>query len=99
MNDPTPRATAAVIALGAGPGHEKHGDKWRTRDFRVDMSHANMHEVHYFDPDWPDRDSETGHYHITHEIQRLKFVLERRLILDEARAVHLGDSTGNPGDG
>lgn len=84
--DPTPRATAAVIALGAGLGADKHGEAWRTRDDRIDASHANIHEVRYFSEDHTDYDEETGVLHIVHEIQRLKFILERRLIRDEERA-------------
>ena len=92
MTDPTPRATAAVIALGSGLGHDKHGDDWKQRDDdREDRSHAEIHKVHYYG-DYPDYDMESGVLHIVHEIQRLKFCLERRLIRDEARA----DSTGEP---
>ncbi len=116
MTDPTPRATAAVLHLVTGHGAAKHGDDWKTDSDRESMSHVETHKVHYFDPDWPDREVESGQLHLVHMIAGLNFVLERRLILDEERlqaakndsaggdaeenaTVHLGDSTGNPGDG
>ncbi len=86
MTDPTPRATAAVLALVTGPGADKRDpDEWKTRPDQEDMSHHEVHKVHYFSDDYPDYDAETGVLHLIHARARLDFVIERRLILDEER--------------
>ena len=95
MTDPTPRTTAAVLALVAGIGDDKHADTWRDRSDQVDMSHFEVHKVHYFSEDYPDYDAETGVLHLIHACARLKFVIERRLIRDEVRAA---ESNGSDGD-
>ena len=96
MTDPTPRATAAVLALVNGPGADKRDpDEWKTRSDQEDMSHHEVHKVHYFSDDYPDYDAETGVLHLIHARARLDFVIERRLILDEERAAQVG----NHGDG
>ncbi len=86
MNDPTPLAIAAVLELLNGNGAAKHGDAWKTRDDRIDMSHAEMHHVRYWDPDWPDYDHHNNALHLTSDIARRLLVLEKRLMRDEKRA-------------
>jgi hypothetical protein len=71
-----------VLALLNGQGAAKHGNSWMERDDRIDMSHADIHRVRYFDEDWPDHDAESGELHLTHAIARELLVLERRLMRD-----------------
>ncbi len=84
---PVPHAVDAVLTLLNGNGAAKHGDAWKTRVDRIDMSHAKMHEVRYFDPDWPDYDQSNGALHLTSDIARRLLVLERRLLRDKAKAI------------
>jgi len=93
MTDPTPRTNAAVLELVAGHGDEKHGDDWRDRPDQIDMSHFEVHKVHYFSEDYPDYDADTGVLHLLHARARLDFVIERRLIRDEERAAESGTET------
>ncbi len=91
--NPTPLATAAVLELLTDFGASKHGDEWRTRDDREDVSHSEVHSVRYFSSDYPDYDWETGHLHLVHTIARLQFVLERRLLRDLAKSAELDRET------
>jgi len=96
---PTPLAYQALRDLAQGFGHRKNADAWKTRDDREDMSHAEVHSRHYWSDDYPDYDpSNDGALHLTADIQRRMFVLERRLMRD-ANAAKLTPKHDNDGNG
>ncbi len=87
-----------MLELLTGEGHDKHGDKWKDRSDRYNMSHAEVHKVRYFSEDYPDYDAETGVLHLTHYLANIQFVLERRLLRDLAKSAELdrGTDTDSP---
>ena len=86
--DPIPHVIEGLLRVLNGEGAKKHGDEWKTRDERYEMSHALMHELRAADPERCQHD-ETG------ELHELKAFCNRALRLERIMIAAVKDGNGD----